>query len=409
MRQSLGYEEIILNGLEDDRDVLQLNCGQEHFERLFSAARAVCTGTSHSQAFDDLEDVIRISYDRMSKGQSGWWRRMHTDASILQASMLLNQSTYLQAIEVLDRAIIISGAMGRLDLIHALIQDVQSELASPTTEGELPAPLCRLPTPKPLFTALLDVPSLPFPPSLSSFRSQFSLSPFILRGYASDWPALTTHPWRSIQYLRAVAGLGRVVPVEVGKDYRNDDWTQRLMPWDQLLASLEFDDQTRAHVPDEMLYLAQHNLFMQFPGLRADVVVPDYVYSGVSAPNYAPPGNDEQLVLNTWLGPGGTVSPAHTDPYFNFYVQIVGSKTVWLASPKCSGHMYTEETPAINNTSRVDVFAQEGSHGYPAFWDEVVPWAMSTTLQPGDMLFFPPGWWHAMRANETSFSVSMWF
>lgn len=410
MRRSLEYEEIILSGLEDDRDVLQLNCGQEHFERLFSAARVVCTGTSHSQAFNDLEDVIKISYDRMSKGQSGWWRRMHTDASILQALTLLNQSTYLQAIEVLDRAIIISGAMGRLDLIHALIQDVQSEFASPTNEGEFTAPSCRLPTPKPLPTALLDVPSLPFPPSLSSFRSQLSLSPFILRGYASDWPALTNHPWRSVRYLRTVAGPGRVVPVEVGKDYRNDDWTQRLMPWDQLLASLEFDDQTRAHGPDEMLYLAQHNLFMQFPDLRADVAVPDYVYSGPSAPNYAPPGNDEQLVLNTWLGPGGTVSPAHTDPYFNFYVQIVGSKTVWLASPKCSGHMYAEETPAISNTSRVDVFAtQEDSHNYPAFWDEVVPAAMSATLQPGDMLFFPPGWWHAMRANETSFSVSMWF
>lgn len=83
---------------------------------------------------------------------------------------------------------------------------------------------------------------------------------------------------------------------------------------------------------------------------------------------------------------------------------------MWLASPKCSGHMYAEETPAISNTSRVDVFAtQEDSHDYPAFWDEVVPAAMSATLQPGDMLFFPPGWWHAMRANETSFSVSMWF
>ncbi|KAK0474956.1 hypothetical protein IW261DRAFT_1497956 [Armillaria novae-zelandiae] len=410
MRQSLEYQELILNSLEDDRDVLQLNCGQEHFERLFSVARAICTGTSHSQVLDGLEDVIRISYDRMSKGQSGWWRKMHTDASILQASTLLNQSTYLQAIEVLDRAIIVSGAMDRLDLIHALIQDAQSEFASPANERELPAPSCRLPIPKPLSSALLDVPSLPFLPSLPSFRSQFSFSPFILRGYASDWPALTNHPWRSMQYLRTVAGPGRVVPVEVGKDYRNDDWTQRLMPWDQLLASLEFDDQTRAHVPDEMLYLAQHNLFMQFPGLRTDVVVPDYVYSGASAPNYAPPGNDEQLVLNTWLGPGGTVSPAHTDPYFNFYVQIVGSKTVWLASPKCSEHMYAEETPAISNTSRVDVFAtREGSHDYPAFWDEVVPGAMSATLQPGDMLFFPPGWWHAMRANETSFSVSMWF
>ncbi|KAG7452789.1 Clavaminate synthase-like protein [Guyanagaster necrorhizus] len=340
----------------------------------------------------------------MSKSQSGWWRRMHTDASILRALTLLDQSRYLQAIDILDRAIIISGAMGRLDLIHALMQDVQSELASHISGRDFPALSCRRLTHKPLCTASLDVPSLSFLPSLSSFRSQLSSSPFILRGYASDWPALTNRPWRSVGYLRNVAGPGRVVPVEVGKDYRNDDWTQQIMPWDEFLASLESD------APDKMLYLAQHNLFMQFPDLRADIIVPDYVYSAPSALNYVPPGNDEQLVLNTWLGPGGTVSPAHTDPYFNFYVQIVGSKTVWLASPECSGHMYPEETPSISNTSCVDVFTtQDGSRDYPAFWDEVVPKAMSATLQAGDMLFFPPGWWHAMQANETSFSVSMWF
>ncbi|KAK0458448.1 uncharacterized protein EV420DRAFT_1542316 [Desarmillaria tabescens] len=409
MSWSLEYGEIILSSLENDQDVLLANCGKEHCERLFSTARAVCAGASHSKVSDDLEDVIKISYDRMSKGQSGWWRRIHTDTSILQALTLSDQSAYLQAIEVLDRAIIISGAMGRLDLIHALIQDVQSKFPSPTNVGVLPAPSRHPSEPKPLCTALLDVPSLPFQPSLSSFRSQLSLSPFILRSYANDWPALTNHPWCSVRYLRTVAGPGRVVPIEVGKDYRNDDWTQQLMPWDKFLASLEFDDQTCSYVPEKMLYLAQHNLFMQFPDLRADILVPDYVYSGPSVPNYAPPGNDEQLVLNTWLGPRGTISPAHTDPYFNFYVQVVGSKTVWLASPKCSEHMYAEETPSISNTSCVDVFTTQDNHEYPAFWEDVVPGAMSTTLHPGDMLFFPPGWWHAMRANETSFSVSMWF
>ena len=46
---------------------------------------------------------------------------------------------------------------------------------------------------------------------------------------------------------------------------------------------------------------------------------------------------------------------------------------------------------------------------YPDFWKDVPPRAMSVTLEPGDLLFFPPGWWHAMRSEETSFSVSMWF
>lgn len=69
----------------------------------------------------------------------------------------------------------------------------------------------------------------------------------------------------------------------------------------------------------------------------------------------------------------------------------------------------------MSNTSRVDVFAERpherdrDSDEFPAFWEQAVPRAQSTTLHPGDVLFFPPGWWHAMRSEETSFSVSMWF
>lgn len=69
----------------------------------------------------------------------------------------------------------------------------------------------------------------------------------------------------------------------------------------------------------------------------------------------------------------------------------------------------------MSNTSRVDVFpdtaeTEQGSRNeFPAFWKEVPLKAMCVTLEPGDVLFFPPGWWHAMRSEETSFSVSMWF
>lgn len=64
--------------------------------------------------------------------------------------------------------------------------------------------------------------------------------------------------------------------------------------------------------------------------------------------------------------------------------------------------------PSLSNTSYLDVFT-DASALPAAFREHVVPHALCATLAPGDMLFFPPGWWHAMRAEETSFSVSMWF
>lgn len=112
-------------------------------------------------------------------------------------------------------------------------------------------------------------------------------------------------------------------------------------------------------------------------------------------------------------------------------VQVVGRKSVWLAPPTVSRSMssYAEASYSgtnssdepgmsngvLSNTSRIDVFSdyrttnRNMSSDYALFQETVVPEAMSTILEPGDVLFFPPGWWHAMRSETVSFSVSMWF
>ncbi|RDX52727.1 Clavaminate synthase-like protein [Lentinus brumalis] len=385
--------------------------------------------------------------------KSRGWRRTYTDACLLLAfSDILNFSTSgdralaYSAVSRLDHAIVIAGVPGegRMDLVLDLIAGIQSEcLDSPAgyPHDSLPDTAPHRPagtTVASLPSAMRDVPRFDKPPSLSSFIARFSQQPFVLPGFLSDWPALNEHPWSSLDYLRTVAGPGRVVPVEVGSDYRRDDWTQQMMPWDEFLSSLRAQPAGESARP--VLYLAQHSLFNQFPALKDDIFVPDYVYSDLDPPNnypqYVPPANEERLVLNAWLGPGGTVSPPHTDPFYNFYAQVVGRKTVWLAPPEASPHMHpypphtsksehsaeeprnpaaNNESPLMSNTSQVDVFVSipedidASKLDYPDFWSRVVPSAMLVTLEPGDLLFFPPGWWHAMRSEETSFSVSMWF
>lgn len=76
---------------------------------------------------------------------------------------------------------------------------------------------------------------------------------------------------------------------------------------------------------------------------------------------------------------------------------------MWMAPPRCGAGMY-----ATGNTSRVDVFAAEHPE-HPEFASQVEGFAMRATLGPGDLLYMPAGWWHAMRAESRSFSVSMWF
>ncbi|KAI0329859.1 Clavaminate synthase-like protein [Cubamyces sp. BRFM 1775] len=406
-------------------------------------------------AFGELAQHAHAMMARSSAQHSRGWRRIYTDACIVLAYFdildywkMKDTKLAISAIAHLDHAIVIAGAPGdgRLDLVLDLIEGIQSEcLSSPTTlrrdlSSVSPQERAVRSIPQGLATAQCPVLRFDTPPSLASFVSRLSQQPFVLPGFLRDWPALNEHPWKSLDYLRAVAGPGRVVPVEVGSDYRSDDWTQKMMPWVDFLDSIGHAS-SEEHRP--VLYLAQHSLFKQFPALRDDIVLPDYVYSSLDPPNnyphYTPPGNEEQLVLNAWLGPGGTVSPPHTDPFYNFYAQVVGRKTIWLAPPELSSSMYpysaslahdappstdedqprnpaaNHESPSMSNTSRVDVFLSstedivQSKGSFPDFWREVQPVAMQVTLEPGDLLFFPPGWWHAMRSEEMSFSVSMWF
>lgn len=254
---------------------------------------------------------------RVSQVSCASWRRLHTDSCILASLANLSETSASRSISILDRAIIISGAAGhgRLDLVLSIITHIQGSYFTPRTFSAIPPQPPARAECKKIETAGNQIRCLSAPPSFNSFQSEFAKHPFILRGYASGWPAMREHPWRSAQYLRFVSGPGRVVPVEVGSDYRSDDWTQDLVDWDRFLSSLDFPDQPVACDPDRVLYLAQHNLLMQFPDLRSDIIIPDYVYAALTHsdfPDYKPPGNEEQLVINAWLGPKGTISPAHT-------------------------------------------------------------------------------------------------
>lgn len=248
------------------------------------------------------------------------WRRLYTDACIFRSLAECafvdddpNDSVAHRCVARLDQAIIIAGPCGegRLEFIHLLIAKFQEMISSKEDiklSLVLPPLLPSVALPR-SFTG--PIPRLNVPPSLASFLRLCTEGPFIFPGFIHDWPALGEHPWNSLGYLKQVSGPGRIVPLEVGGDYRNEDWGQELASWDGFLDYLVSSEHRK-----QVRYLAQHDLFAQFPPLRDDVRVPDYVYASPPAPgnysSYRPPGNEEQLVMNVWLGPKGTVSPAHT-------------------------------------------------------------------------------------------------
>lgn len=441
---SLKFFDQLMAEMSDESHLCTVDlrrCGSVYFE-FYAAAHSLHDNINSRTSMRPFIDKAYQEMTRLPPSESLCWRRLYTDACLLCAvsevsDLVQDDAAATEAVAFLDRAIIISGAPGRLDSIHQLIKDIQKKhltLKPLRASSGHKQPLTHM-YHSSAFS--LSVPCIHPPPNAFGGR-EWLQKPFVLQrhGYVQGWKALSS--WASIDYLRSVAGPGRLVPVEVGKDYRTEEWTQRLMSWDYFLQSLDFPEHP-AQPQNEVLYLAQHNLLMQFPALEGDIGIPEYVYACPDPPScypaYKPPGNTDGLIINAWLGPRGTISPAHTDPFFNCYAQVVGRKTVWLAPPDISDLMYPFDTstsdaadkfhnpaanlnvaePSMCNTSRVDVFPdsteaeQVSRDAFPNFWKGVPQKAMCMTLAPGDVLFFPPGWWHAMRSEETSFSVSMWF
>ncbi|SCV73162.1 BQ2448_7087 [Microbotryum intermedium] len=410
------------------------------------------------------------------------WRRLYTDARLLAAISsiascigdvgLEEESRLCTTIRQLDMVIIVAGAPGegRYEMALELIKRAQKKCPTILEDTQLKEPLAKrqklsadraeevkarqsIPAP----AVQHPIPRLDDFPSFGSYLKRYHKEPFIVSEGCVDWPAYEL--WSELGYLQDKAGVGRCVPVEVGADYTAREWCQEILPFDQVSRSVFGLPKIRPKNPtspengevvweDEPVhYLAQHDIFRQIPELRNDILIPDLVFS--SPPEHSPdfaeyaaPKNDDGYVLNAWLGPKAAFSPAHTDPYYNCYAQIVGSKWIWVAPPSCSSAMSafglsssapttstdnlnlndepasggehededeqkTNHSHLLTNTSRVDVSSPDTYD--QAFKEQVVPFAKQAVLRTGDVLFLPPGWWHSLKGLEPSFSVSIWF
>ena len=444
------------------------------------------------------------------KDVSKCWFRLYTDASIAKAVTLirghlsnrplkgktskvsgaLNEGNWLDdVVSLLDMALIMAGGLGRENIINKLFRQLQvfldedqvqgsywdiddsggSDLDSETTskprkrrkvqtieisaERALPSHTTVLPR------VSYAVPRLPSP-SLERFRRHMfdERTPLVVMDAMEDWPALRN--WKSEAYwFDQTLGGRRLVPVEIGRSYVDEDWGQKIMPFKDFLHTYVIQTPSSSSSDATQTgYLAQHTIFDQIPSLRRHLLTPDYVH--ISPPPLDP---DSPVALsslraaavpsgsalqNIWFGPPWTISPLHHDPYHNLLAQIVGKKYIRLYAPEYSDRLYprssSEPAPDMNmdqnglpanryaeviqteiasnvdkqktidmsNTSRIDFAAIESSTSED--WDDRYPGLseipyVECILEEGEMLYIPVGWWHYVRSCSTGISVSYWW
>ncbi|PKK45835.1 hypothetical protein CI102_10811 [Trichoderma harzianum] len=387
-----------------------------------------------------------------------YWRWIYTDTLILMSYYAIlkaarensfDENLMDRVVESLDRALIVAGGAGKLlgkqwiektlELLSRFWEETET-----SEEEETQRPQKRIkrdttfsthePFGRPNLSAERTCPryenwTLEKFEKYMNEESQGKPLPIVFTDLTKEWPAFSDMPWNSPEYLLSrTFGGRRLVPVEIGRSYVDEGWSQELIQFKHFLAKyIDPSITTSTPTSDEMLqpekvgYLAQHNLFQQIPSLRNDIQVPDFCWADVP-PHLTDSTKNQTPVhvpqLNAWFGPAKTITPLHTDGYHNLLCQVVGTKYVRLYSPEETGRLRPrgmEHGVDMSNTSELDVgvmegWDEDGGDDWESIRNELkdVPY-WETILNPGDTLVIPIGWWHYVRSLSISFSVSFWW
>ncbi|KEF60373.1 uncharacterized protein A1O9_01933 [Exophiala aquamarina CBS 119918] len=410
-----------------------------------------CHPDGYQHLRDQVESLFALADQKLHtfpfKDVRPCWFRLYTDASIAKALTVMENPFELSELDnivsILDMALIMAGGLGREQLIHDLLFNLKKALGEHQEDSERPSKRRRL---QELTNILphdtVSLPTIHFPipqmsnPSLTKFQAFMTdkREPIILTDILTHWAAL--EKWKNSSYWLDNTIQGRrLVPVEIGRSYTDEDWGQRILSFGEFLHDfiLQMPEAGfRSGEPPRTCYLAQHDLLKQIPSLRGDIAVPDYCYLDVPGPEPGTPvcssrvetetnkarnpkvgsstglasfgpedkdSTDSEVQQNIWFGPAWTISPLHHDPYHNILCQVVGKKYIRLYSPTHSAallprrkdepapHARTHrtegspeftkedsqasETIDMSNTSQIDIAAMELSPLED--WDEVYP------------------------------------
>lgn len=231
-------------------------------------------------------------------------------------------------------------------------------------------------------------------PSRYQFRLAFEKrrKPVVIKGLLDDWPAM--HKWNT-DYLREKIG-DVVVPVRVKPKSAPPGFfagkPDEKLPMKQMSVSEYIDLFEKGETTD--VYLAGTSIPDYFPELEKDIPLLPYI------------DLDRKLRKQFWLGIKGTVAPLHLDIWDNFLCQLTGGRRLVLFDPRDVNRLYPygafSSAPHISKINLDTATSAE----FPLL-DELVGY--EAIVEPGDVLYMPPGWWHQVWTTADSIAVNFWW
>jgi [protein]-arginine 3-hydroxylase / protease len=239
------------------------------------------------------------------------------------------------------------------------------------------------------------------------FRSEYVAKnePVIITGIANRWAAAR---WTPESFKTAFAGIRTSCEIWDGDESSND-------PLDFIAKQARVQETVRDFIEkmessarsSRKYYCAEWLIFEAIPQLRADIESLD-AYMGLSSTWPRPLAEKLRLQPLFWMGPAGVISTLHFDRAHNLFVQLYGRKKWILIPPSESRNLYYPclEFPLSRlHMSPIEVERPDFER-FPLY-KNVQP--IELTLEPGEMLFIPAGWWHYVRALDPSFSMNFFW
>jgi hypothetical protein len=212
--------------------------------------------------------------------------------------------------------------------------------------------------------------------------------PVILVGEMAEWPALST--WTP-NYLREAVGAPLI-------EYQGDRTTserfemykephRREMPFDQFIERI-----TSAEGNDS--YLTAYNSARNAEALSVLHRDLGFLDKFLARDASTPHGM-------MWVGPAGTVTSLHHDLTNNFIAQLVGRKHLKIVPAADTDKVYNHHHVFSEIADLEDPGLDQSR--FPLLADAHI---CDVTLNPGEIIFMPIGWWHQVRSLDFSVTIT---